>query len=59
MAKISLKALAAAICPNINGSSTIGVIKSTVNMTAISRLIRYTAASSLYSKLLNTFSSFM
>ncbi|MPN27420.1 hypothetical protein SDC9_174853 [bioreactor metagenome] len=46
MAYTSLIALAAAICPNRNGSSVMGVKKSSVWTIATSSLIRYTAASS-------------
>jgi hypothetical protein len=46
MAYISLKEFAAAICPNLYGSSTIGVKKSNVSITAISSFILYTVASS-------------
>ena len=47
MAYTSLSAFAAAICPKRYGSSTMGVKKSTVSMTATSSETRYTAASSL------------
>jgi len=46
IAYTSLIALAAATCPNINGSSTIGVKKSVVEINASSSFNRYTAASS-------------
>src|SRR6266404_2034660 len=57
MAYTSLSEFAAAICPNVNGSSTIGVKKSTVCTSAISGLSRYTPASSLVSKPTSTFGS--
>src|SRR6266403_3987349 len=57
MAYTSLSEFAAAICPNVNGSSTMGVKKSTVCTSAISRLSRYTPASSLVSKPTSTFGS--
>src|SRR6267154_2972232 len=57
MAYTSLSELAAAICPNVNGSSTMGVKKSTVCTSAISRLSRYTPASSLVSKPTSTLGS--
>ena len=46
IAHTSLSELAAAICPNIYGSSTIGVKKSTVCIIAISSVTLYIAASS-------------
>ena len=46
IAYISLSAFAAAICPNVYGSSTIGGKKSSVWTTAVSSEILYTAASS-------------
>src|SRR6267142_4802022 len=54
---ISLRELAAAICPKVNGSSTTGVKKSTVCTSARSSLIRYTPASSLVLKPTSTFGS--
>src|SRR6266436_6698777 len=57
MAYTSLSELAAAICPKVYGSSTIGVKKSTVCTIAISGLSRYTPASSLVSKPTSTFGS--
>src|SRR5260370_26055379 len=57
MAYTSLSEFAAAICPNVNGSSTMGVKKSTVCTSAISGLSRYTPASSLVSKPTSTFGS--
>src|SRR6267378_2504787 len=57
MAYTSLSALAAAICPKVCASSTIGVKKSTVCTIAISGLSRYTPASSLVSKPTSTFGS--
>jgi hypothetical protein len=50
MAYMSESEFAAAIRPNQAGSSTGGVMKSTVEMTARSSERRYTAASSLVSK---------
>jgi hypothetical protein len=49
--------LAAAICPNQWGSSTGGVMKSTVLITAASAERRYTAASSLVSNPTNRLGS--
>jgi hypothetical protein len=46
IAYTSLKEFAAAICPKEYGSSTTGVKKSVVNITALSSSILYTAASS-------------
>jgi tetrahydromethanopterin S-methyltransferase subunit A len=46
IAYTSLKELAAAIWPKVYGSSTIGVKKSAVSITALSSVILYTAASS-------------
>ena len=46
IAYMSLKEFAAAICPKVYGSSTIGVKKSIVKITALSSSILYTAASS-------------
>src|SRR6266481_1114890 len=57
MAYTSLNAFAAAICPKVCGSSTIGVKKSTVCTSAISGLSRYTPASSLVSNPTSTFGS--
>src|SRR5216684_718460 len=57
MAYTSLNAFAAAICPKVCGSSTMGVKKSTVWTIAISGLSRYTPASSLVSKPTSTFGS--
>src|SRR5260370_10242476 len=57
MAYTSLSAFAAAICPKVCGSSTMGVKKSTVWTIAISGLSRYTPASSLVSKPTSTFGS--
>src|SRR2546428_819151 len=57
MAYTSLNAFAAAICPKVYGSSTMGVKKSTVWTSAISGLSRYTPASSLVSKPTSTFGS--
>src|SRR6266481_4448914 len=54
---MSLRELAAAIWPNVNGSSTTGVKKSTVCTNARSSLIRYTPASSLVLKPTSTFGS--
>src|ERR1700740_1139521 len=54
---MSLRELAAAIWPKVNGSSTIGVKKSTVCTSARSSLIRYTPASSLVLKPTSTFGS--
>src|ERR1700741_3563518 len=54
---MSLRELAAAIWPNVNGSSTTGVKKSTVCTSARSSLIRYTPASSLVLKPTSTFGS--
>src|SRR5260370_40989075 len=54
---MSLKELAAAIAPNVCGSSTIGVKKSTVCTSAISGPSLYTPASSLVSKPTSTFGS--
>jgi hypothetical protein len=53
--RIALKALAAAMAPKVNGSSTIGVKKSTVCTRARSALNRYTPASSAVSKPIRTF----
>ena len=49
IANTSLSAFAAAICPNVYGSSTIGGKKSSVWIIAVSGDILYTAASSLLS----------
>src|SRR6266403_1264581 len=57
MAYTSLRELAAAIWPKVNGSSTTGVKKSTVCTSARSSLIRYTPASSLVLKPTSTFGS--
>src|SRR4029077_3390251 len=57
MAKMSESALAAAICPYENGSSTIGVKKSTVCTSARWRSNRYTPASSNVFELTSTFRS--
>src|SRR6266849_11064068 len=57
MAYTSLSEFAAAICPYVCGSSTMGVKKSTVWTSAISGLSRYTPASSLVSKPTSTFGS--
>src|SRR5216683_6967557 len=57
MAYTSLSAFAAAICPNVCGSSTIGVKKSTVCTSAMPSPSRYTPASSLVSKPTSTFGS--
>lgn len=46
IAYMSLSELVAAIWPNVYGSSTIGVKKSRVCITAVSSFILYTAASS-------------
>src|SRR5271165_4897958 len=54
---MSLSELAAAICPKVKGSSTIGVKKSTVCTRAKSSLSRYTPASSLVLKPTSTFGS--
>src|SRR5579863_1678327 len=54
---MSLSALAAATCPNRNGSSTMGVKKSVVCTIARSGVRRYTPASSLVSYPTNTFGS--
>src|SRR5215475_698889 len=55
MAKMSESELAAAICPYENGSSTIGVKKSTVCTSARCRSNRYTPASSNVFELTSTF----
>src|SRR4030095_512507 len=55
MAKMSESELAAAICPYENGSSTIGVKKSTVCTRARCRSRRYTPASSNVLELTSTF----
>src|SRR5467141_954072 len=57
IAYTSLNAFAAAICPNVCGSSTMGVKKSTVCTSAIPSPSRYTPASSLVSKPTSTFGS--
>src|SRR6267154_1325417 len=57
MAYTSLSEFAAAICPKVYGSSTIGVKKSTVCTIAISGPSKYTPASSLVSKPTSTFGS--
>ena len=57
IAYTSLSELAAAICPNVNGSSTIGVKKSTVCTNANSSPSRYTPASSLVLNPTSTFGS--
>src|SRR6266516_1807445 len=57
MAKISDSELAAAICPYENGSSTIGVKKSTVCTRARCRSSRYTPASSKVFELTSTLRS--
>src|SRR5205807_1288858 len=54
---MSLSELAAAICPNVFGSSTIGVKKSTVCTSAISSPSLYTPASSLVSNPTSTLGS--
>src|SRR5260370_109209 len=54
---MSLKEFAAAICPNVCGSSTIGVKKSTVCTSAISAPSLYTPASSLVSNPTSTLGS--
>ncbi len=51
MAKTSLRALAAAICPKVNGSSTTGVMKSRVNIPALLSSTIQTAASSPWAQL--------
>src|SRR5437899_10052155 len=56
MAYTSLSELAAAIAPNVNGSSTIGVKKSTGCHRARLSVNLYTPASSLVSKPTSTFS---
>src|SRR5260370_41909851 len=56
MAYTSLSELAAAIAPNVQGSSTIGVKKSTVCTRARLSDNLYTPASSLVSKPIRTFS---
>src|SRR5947208_15968948 len=56
MAYTSLSELAAAIAPNVQGSSTIGVKKSTVCTRARLSVNLYTPASSLVSKPTSTFS---
>ena len=50
IAYMSLRAFAAATCPKVYGSSTIGGKKSTVCIMAVSSFILYTAASSAVSK---------
>src|SRR6266699_1553060 len=57
MAKMSESEFAAAICPYENGSSTIGVKKSTVCTRARCRSRRYTPASSRVSELTSTLRS--
>src|ERR1041385_934787 len=57
MAKMSESELAAAICPYENGSSTIGVKKSTVCTRARCRSRRYTPASSKVFELTSTLRS--
>src|SRR5258708_1506017 len=54
---MSLRELAAAIWPKVNGSLTTGVKKSTVCTSARSSLIRYTPPSSLVLKPTSTFGS--
>src|SRR5579862_617337 len=54
---MSLRELAAAICPKVKGSSTTGVKKSTVCTNARSSLTRYTPASSLVLKPTSTLGS--
>src|SRR6266567_6047756 len=54
---MSLSELVAAIWPKVNGSSTMGVKKSTVWTRAVSGAIRYTPASSARSKPTKTFGS--
>src|SRR5579863_2517230 len=54
---MSLRELAAAMWPKVNGSSTTGVKKSTVWTSARSSLSRYTPASSLVVKPTSTFGS--
>ena len=58
MAYTSLSEFAAAICPKVKGSSTIGVKKSTVCTKAKPSAIRYTPASSLVLNPTSTFGSF-
>src|SRR5215510_10544382 len=55
---MSLNEFAAAICPNVCGSSTIGVKKSTVCTSATSAPSLYTPASSLVSNPTSTLGSF-
>src|SRR4029077_18403126 len=57
MAYRSLREFAAAICPKVKGSSTIGVKKSTVCTSANPSPSRYTPASSLLLKPTSTFGS--
>ena len=57
MAYTSLSALAAAMAPKVNGSSTMGVKKSTVCTRASSAVSLYTPASSAVSNPTSTFSS--